>query len=546
MSVRHKPAGVRAPRLKRAAAQLFLAAISCALLAASHVPAQVANGDPSSPALKSSAGDKKDGFDLVSKNVDVRGWPIVQFGFDISREDKTPFGELKAGDIKVYVDGYENPIAVKAGDIKATGNEPNNYLFMLDASQSMLPQEGTSDPSSSINKLEAARNALYTFVDRMRPGDKAALAVFAREPKWVVAEPTGDQKALKESVSNLQPRPGGTALYDAIEFAIEQARRYKIRDIVVLSDGVDMSYVDGEARYPSHEEKQRREAELVEAAFNARVRVFTIAIGDRGAGGPHPVDADSLDNISRQANGKGSLIPLTELETEASHNKELFNRLVVGRLKDSLDAIQQASRFTYSLTLDLRPYIKPGAEPRAVTVVSSVGTTELSLKQDLNWSLNSARPLPGRAEISKRKTLVQPPTVLSTSRGLSQIYLAIFVILGCMTALPVVGGRVAGRVRVRTEARRARKAVGVVGGGSTLVGDNCPNESRSRRYTFKQGDVILRCPKCKTVYHLDCWLANQCTCTVHDCRREMVVPRNILNQYGFDDESELDRHERQD
>jgi hypothetical protein len=547
MSVQHKLTGVRAPWLKRAPLTLFLSAILCALLAASRVPAQVGGGGTSNSTVKLSPGDKKKGFDLVPENVDVRDWPVVRLGFSIRREDKSRFNELTASGIKAYVDGHPNPVPVKAGDLVPMGNEPNNFLFMLDASLSMLPQDGASDPSSSINKLEAAKNALHTFIDRMRPGDKAAFSVFGPGPV-PVAGLTGDRKALKDSVTNLKPQPGGTALYDSIQSAIKTAGAAGIRDIVVLSDGMDMTFVGTPGYYsspgrdgffPSRAEKQRRETEIVQAALSAGVRVFTLAIGDKEPSSQHFVDVSSLNTISRQANGKEChFIPLSELEKEASYDKDTFNRLVVGQLKDSLDLIQQSSRFTYSLTLDLRPLVKPGAGPQAVTVESTVGTTVLTWKQNLNWSANSDRPVPSSAEVTRKPLAPLPPEIL-TGRSLSQIYLGIFIALAVMAPLPLIGRRIAGRVRAHTEARRARNSVGVVGDGSPLIGENCPNESRSRRYTFKQGDVILRCPKCKTAHHLDCWITYQCSCMIHDCRYKMTVPEDVLSRYGFNEEREL-------
>ena len=86
---------------------------------------------------------------------------------------------------------------------------------------------------------------------------------------------------------------------------------------------------------------------------------------------------------------------------------------------------------------------------------------------------------------------------------------------------------------------RLRRAIVKLGGNSALVGVACPNEGTAagRVYLFKEGDVVLICPNCKTPHHLSCWTFNEHQCMQRTCEVELMVPVTILESHGLTERS---------
>ena len=78
---------------------------------------------------------------------------------------------------------FENGEPVQAGNVTAAGDiGPLTTLLVVDVSGSM----------EKSNKMEGAREAARTYVDQMRPGDRAGLIAFNTEAR--VVQPVTDDR----------------------------------------------------------------------------------------------------------------------------------------------------------------------------------------------------------------------------------------------------------------------------------------------------------------------------------------------------------------
>jgi VWFA-related protein len=95
-----------------------------------------------------------------------------------------------------------------------------------------------SSRSTSV-ALQDIQAAAISFVDKMRPNDRALVISFAGQIK-VLAEVTSDHETLKRAIRSIRPA-GNSRVYDAVSFALnERLGRGPDRTAVVLfSDGVD-------------------------------------------------------------------------------------------------------------------------------------------------------------------------------------------------------------------------------------------------------------------------------------------------------------------
>jgi Ca-activated chloride channel family protein len=129
---------------------------------------------------------------------------------------------LRQEDFRVFEDGVEQSIAYFA-----PVDKPFTTALVIDTSHSVL---------SNLSDLQ---DAAISFVDGMRPNDRALVVSFDDKIK-ILAEPTSDHDALRRAIRNIRPG-GSTRLYDAVEFIVKQrmkdiARR---KAILLFTDGVD-------------------------------------------------------------------------------------------------------------------------------------------------------------------------------------------------------------------------------------------------------------------------------------------------------------------
>jgi Ca-activated chloride channel family protein len=109
-------------------------------------------------------------------------------------------------------------------------DEPISVAFLLDLSGSMR----------QLGKLEAAKEAIRTFVESLRPKDRFGLVGFADEQVAWITHFTTDRKRFLERL-DVQEGYGQTALNDAVAAApslVDQDVTGR-KAIVLLTDGVD-------------------------------------------------------------------------------------------------------------------------------------------------------------------------------------------------------------------------------------------------------------------------------------------------------------------
>jgi Ca-activated chloride channel family protein len=178
-----------------------------------------------------------------------------------------------------------------------------DVVLLLDTSRSM---DATDTPPS---RFDRARQAARDTLARLRPGDRAALAVFASRGA-LLAPLTPDRNALHELIAALDThliRPAGSSLGSGVRSAIGafEAGSERPRLIVVLSDGED----------------PRRSGDLgIPDALRAEVRVLTAAFGSetgarvpdhgvplRDAAGAAVISRRRADRLERLASASGGV-----------------------------------------------------------------------------------------------------------------------------------------------------------------------------------------------------------------------------------------------
>jgi len=133
---------------------------------------------------------------------------------------------LEKADFRVLEDRVPQNIAY----FDREANEPISVAFLLDLSGSMR----------QVGKLEAAKEAIRTFVELLRPRDRFGLVGFADEQVAWITPFTTDRARFFERLA-VQDGYGQTALNDAVAAApslVEQDVNGR-KAIVLLTDGVD-------------------------------------------------------------------------------------------------------------------------------------------------------------------------------------------------------------------------------------------------------------------------------------------------------------------
>jgi VWFA-related protein len=143
-------------------------------------------------------------------------------------------------------------------------------VLAIDTSGSMK-----SKPHGGESKMEEARKAANTFLDRLDPRADTGLILFNHELHTIEAL-AGDpnrmaahRQRLRQRIASAVPR-GGTAYLDATARAVEMLRNTRgRRAVLVLTDGQDMN-------------SSRTLAQVIEQAQIAEVPVYTLGIGEPG------------------------------------------------------------------------------------------------------------------------------------------------------------------------------------------------------------------------------------------------------------------------
>jgi VWFA-related protein len=106
------------------------------------------------------------------------------------------------------------------------------YAFLVDISRSL-----------AVEQFGEMRGAIRTWIEGMKPADRAAIIAFG-EDYQILVDFTADKQKLSQALDSLGPRDAHTRLYQAIDRAIELQQRTDPglpvrRVLIVLSDGKD-------------------------------------------------------------------------------------------------------------------------------------------------------------------------------------------------------------------------------------------------------------------------------------------------------------------
>jgi VWFA-related protein len=159
----------------------------------------------------------------ISENVSVN---YVMIPFTALGTKGLPITDLAEREVKLYVDGQ--PVA---NDLfEKSLNAPVSFTILLDGSGSM----------ALSGKMEAARAAIKTLIDKRRKGDEFALYVFDDRSANEVIPFTEDANRVLQALAGVKPY-GKTAFFDALATMPQRSELGKnpTRAIILLSDGID-------------------------------------------------------------------------------------------------------------------------------------------------------------------------------------------------------------------------------------------------------------------------------------------------------------------
>jgi tight adherence protein B len=261
------------------------------------------------------------------RNVDTSAFPTVAVTVSV------PAGVL-AEDIEVEENG--GPVSIlTVRPLIASGQEVDVVLAI--------------DTSDSVRgaPLAAAVSAAKTFVDQLPEAVGVGVVTFSKRPSTIVGI-TRDRSAVLSALDSLGATQRGTAVYDAIGTAARLFSGPGQHNIVLLTDGSDVS-------------SSLDLAGAVEAARNARASVFTVGLearrtdfaglqqlADETGGRFAPATSDRLEELYTSLAGSLSEQHLVIYRSEAVGGTQVTVTVLAGESTD--------------LAIVLMPRIRPPAE----------------------------------------------------------------------------------------------------------------------------------------------------------------------------------------
>jgi Mg-chelatase subunit ChlD len=469
----------------------------------------------------------KAGYSLKDYGLSTNDWPVCTMNFSIKRADQTIFKNLTLTDVAPKVDG--KPLVTRDGDLLQKDGEGSGVFVLLDGSGSMVTTTG-------VDKLDAAKQGLETLIDKLNANTRVGLIAFDEEQRVVIA-PTTDKAKVKQEIENFSTRPGKsryTRLYEAVDYGLKEAMKNGIKNLLVISDGWEDTpetrklSVDGLASL-----KREREEAITKLSRENHIRVFTVAIGYEHGQGLNYVDRLTLDNISKGANG--GVAAYIELKGDLG-SRALEQTFLLSRLQQILDDLKQWFEYSYSLTLRVDESMQVPGKEHKLWIGFTVGDDpRIQLPIEYTYVLQASGAPVVTVALVQQPVFIRAAPRSVTWQQLLFIYVLLLLVLAILAILPSIfkalsrGG----------QALRLRKAIVKLAGNSGLVGVACPNEGTAagRVYLFKEGDVVLICPNCKTPHHLSCWTFNEHQCMQRTCEAELMVPVPILESHGLTERS---------
>lgn len=262
------------------------------------------------------------------RDLDGRSVRQVSLQFHIRRQaDGGVVTSVAPDEIRVEEDGRQ----VNGLQVFQPRVQQLSVVLALDISGSM----------ARAKKMEAARQAALSFLDRLDPRTEVGLILFDHQIRRAVAperdpaKQTAHRAALKQHVRDAHPQ-GGTAYLDATTRAVELLRDSKgRRAVVLLTDGVDMN-------------SKATLAEAIKAGVRGETPVYTVGIGEPGKNDPVTtvLVLDRSGSMEGRADSEDTGSKMDALKTAAKRFVELMRPNAATTLLPFSSEIDRPEPFT--------------------------------------------------------------------------------------------------------------------------------------------------------------------------------------------------------
>ena len=184
------------------------------------IPAQSESAPPADPAKPLADNTPVEVGDDGTIRLDTS---LVTIPVSVSDRNGRLIPDLRKSDFRLYEDGIEQQI-----DGFQSVAVPFNVIMLLDTSGSIA------------SRLREIQEAAVTFVDQLRDDDQVMVVSFAGRYR-VECNLTSDRARLREAIYRIR-NGGGTRLYRAVDFVVDELQKIDGRKAVVLfTDGIDNS-----------------------------------------------------------------------------------------------------------------------------------------------------------------------------------------------------------------------------------------------------------------------------------------------------------------
>ncbi len=152
------------------------------------------------------------------------------------------------------------------------------------------------DSSSSIrSSLSAIQTAAYLFAQNLSEGDRARVGLFSDEVRFGAGY-TADIAAHLQMLKTMKAE-GRTALYDSILAALDELESVEGRKSLLV-------FTDGDDAGPANQGSRASIDEVVEAAKQSEVTIYTVGFSGWGPEGSESVNRPFLTTLAEATGGR--------------------------------------------------------------------------------------------------------------------------------------------------------------------------------------------------------------------------------------------------
>ncbi len=370
---------------------------------------------------------------------------------------ESSMGEPVEGLLEDEIVIEEDSAPVKLLDFKSLIDKPVTTALVIDTSGSM-EEEG---------KLEMAQEASVDFINMMKPEDRIGIISFNREV-YVNQEFTDEKELLTGKIFSLEAA-NSTALYDAAMKAIDLMKSVKgDKSVILLTDGLNRTGVITDPQ------------SVVDNSSG--VRIFTIGLGSS----EKTINREVLEYMAGATGGKAFFTPqgneLSQLYTSIARQMQ-FEYFFEYRASGSRDGFNR----DLTITIDNEGNI---------------------YRVEASYNPGGIIPVSEKATLAKRG---YDPTWRIFSFILTTLMVLLFMPKAFSGSSHIVGSLKFNFFSVQS-----------LNKSSPYIDTICPYEnSEEFPISMEFCKKIVICPQCGAVHHIDCWIANNHTCSA--CSRFVKV-----------------------